>query len=105
MFDDLAIALDELLRNGPRYSNSRRSRRPPRPIPRPVTILYPHGRRRHRGLARRPPRRRPTPRRDPAHHSGRAADTPRIEGLSRFDNLGPIGMGGMGEVRRVGAGG
>ena len=28
-------------------------------------------------------------------------DTPRIEGLSRYDDLGPIGMGGMGEVRRV----
>ncbi|HCH62046.1 MAG TPA: hypothetical protein DFR83_04520, partial [Deltaproteobacteria bacterium] len=29
------------------------------------------------------------------------ADTPRIEGLSRYDDLGPLGMGGMGEVRRV----
>lgn len=28
-------------------------------------------------------------------------DTPRIEGLSRYDDLGPIGIGGMGEVRRV----
>jgi serine/threonine protein kinase/formylglycine-generating enzyme required for sulfatase activity len=28
-------------------------------------------------------------------------DTPRIEVLSRYDDLGPIGMGGMGEVRRV----
>ena len=28
-------------------------------------------------------------------------DTPRIEGLSRYDDLGLIGMGGMGEVRRV----
>ena len=29
------------------------------------------------------------------------SDTPSIEGLSRYENLGPIGMGGMGEVHRV----
>ena len=28
-------------------------------------------------------------------------ETPRIEGLPRYDDLGPIGSGGMGEVRRV----
>ena len=28
-------------------------------------------------------------------------NAPRIEGLSRYEDLGPIGMGGMGEVRRV----
>ncbi len=29
------------------------------------------------------------------------AGTPRVDGLSRYDDLGPLGMGGMGEVRRV----
>ena len=34
-------------------------------------------------------------------HPAVPPDAPRIEGLSRYDDLGPIGMGGMGEVRRV----
>ena len=37
----------------------------------------------------------------PPANSTVPADTPRITGLARYDDLGGLGMGGMGEVRRV----
>jgi serine/threonine-protein kinase len=94
MSDDLATALDELLLNGHSLQQIRAvvdARLAPPPADASPTVARLED---HREDALRHAVTLPTTPAVPP-------DTPRIEGLSRYDDLGPIGMGGMGEVRRV----